>query len=219
MNNWDLYMLAHIPANKDVLSNWLTPEQFETELTAKNIMLIRDKIGLPQRYQPGTMRMGASASRTIETDLLPFLRVTEETLVSNETSLTDWYYINDFYTVDSISSEIISQQELGQRKNHPIRKATEKYPWAIITSNGLKIYPATVTACTVSYYRQPSKPYFATTVNEDGELVYDEANSNELEWSDQCKLEILNMILQDLGVNIEKQDLEQLAQKLVESGK
>lgn len=220
MNNWDLYNLVHLAANKDVLSNWLTPPQFELELIAKNIRLMRNLLGLPERYQPGTMQAGASGSRTLEIDLLPFLRTDPVEISNQETVISDWYYINDFYTDSSLASDIISLQELGQRINHPIKKATEKYPFAIITQNGLKVWPSTITSINLSYYRYPKPPAFATKVNVvTGEMEYDELNSEELEWADHNKLDIVHMILQDIGVNIEKQDLSQLAQKLVETGK
>src|SRR5665811_597245 len=100
-------------------------------------MCIRD------RYQPGTMQAGASASRTIETDLLPFLiggdKPVVVPVVNQQTAIDDWYYINDWYTSVSKSAEIISQQELGMRINHPIRKATTKYPFATISTKGLTI--------------------------------------------------------------------------------
>lgn len=218
MTNWDLYELLHLVANKDVKSNWLTPEQFEAELKAKNIRLMRDRLGLPERYQPGTAQAGASGSTVLENDLMPFLKLVNATVTNQETNLTDWYYINDFHTTLSIFTEIISQQELSGRINSPIRVASERYPFAVRINKGLKIWPNTIAQVTVSYYRKPVEPTFNTTVNPTtGFLEY--AASTELEWRDENKLDILYLIMQDMGVNIEKQDLSQLAQKLVEGGK
>lgn len=219
MNLFQLYELLHIAANKDVMSNWFTPAQFQLELQAKSIRLLRDRLGLPERYQPGTFSGGADASRVIETDLLPFFVESIQQVVNQETSITDWYYIDTYYTRNSIFPEIISKQEVPGRINHPTKKPTEEYPAAIVVAKGLKIWPNTVTSATVLYYKKPKDPVFATTVNADGELVYDAANSTELEWRDENKLDIIHLIMQDLGVNIEKQDLQQLAQKLVEGGK
>lgn len=222
MDNWQLYNLLHLVANKNVYSNWLTPPQFELELISKNIRLMRNLLGLPERYQPGTMQAGSSASRTIEIDLLPFLRNRNVAITDQETALSDWYYINDAYTDVSKAFDIISQQELGMRINHPIKKATTKYPFATITANGLKIWPATVTRINISYYRPPNTPVFNTKVNttdDIGALEYDKTTSIELEWKNDNRLDILYMIMQDMGVNIERPDLEQLANKLVEGGK
>jgi hypothetical protein len=226
MNNWQLYNLLHLVANKDTYSNWLTPDQFELELISKNIRLMRNLLGLPERYQPGTMQAGASASRTIEIDLLPFLiggdKPVAVPVADQVTDLSNWYYINDWYTSNSKAADIISQQELGMRINHPIKKATEKYPFATVSKKGLTVWPNTVKSIFISYYRSPASPVFKTKVNTTdnaGELEYDEAGSTELEWADHNKIDILYMIMQDMGINIERPDLEQLANKLVEGGK
>lgn len=219
MTNFDLYKLMHAIAGKDVYSGWLSPDVFQTLLQTENIRLLRDRLGLPERYQPGTFQAGGAASRVIETDLAPFLVFNESLPLTNgETNLTDWYYINDWYTANSITAEIISQQELGARIHHPILKQDTRYPYAIIISRGLKIYPKTISSISISYYREPVTPTFVTSVNiATGELMY--MPSTELEWNDDGKIDIGYRILQSLGVNTERQDVEQLAQKLVEGGK
>jgi len=218
MTNWDIYLLAHTVANKDVLSNWFPVDKFNAELKAKNILHLKNRLGLPERYQPGTMRAGASASRQIEIDLLPFLVKKQVQVLSGEAIVVDFFYINDFYTDVSIAPEIISQQELGQRIRHPLRKATSEYPWAVITQKGLSIQPSTTTEVYVSWYRNPQEPNMVTTVDSDGIMTYDQLNSTELEWSDTNKLAVLHMILQDAGIITSMPDLEQLAQKLTETG-
>jgi hypothetical protein len=49
------------------------------------------------------------------------------------------------------------------------------------------------------------------------ELVY--GTSVELEWDDPNKIGVLALILQDLGYNIERGDIEQFANKLIQTGK
>jgi len=220
MTNFDLYKLLHLVVNKDIYSNWIKPEEFELELKAKNIRLLRDRLGLPERYVPGTANAGPSATSIIETDLDPFLELKDVTVTNQETIITNWYFINDFYTSSSIVSEIISLQELSSRLRHPIRVEDTKYPFAIRTNKGLKIWPESITSATVSYYRRPTDPIFSTNVNsQTGELEYDSTASFELEWKDENKLDVLHLILQDMGVNIERQDVEALANKYVEGGK
>lgn len=220
MNNWDLYTLLHIVANKDVRSNWLSPSDFSKELEAQNIRVYSDLLGLRQRYRPGTMQSGSGASRKIDGDLSPFQEIQLLPVASQEVTVTDWYYIDDFYTENSIFPEIISKQELGTRLNSPTKTPNEKYPVGIVTEKGLKLWPASVTSATVIWYRNLKKPVFSTTVNPTtGLLQYNPSLSVELEWRDDVKLDVLALIAQDMGVNIEKQDLAALAQKQVESGK
>ena len=221
MNNYQLYKLLHIVANKDVHSNWLTPEQFDLELKKGNIRVLRDRLGLPERYQPGTARFGSGATRVIDTDLAP-IQAEKEVTFANQVSanLDNWYYIDDFYTSTSVFPEIISRQMLGTRLNSPRKKPNEKYPVAIVVKEGLKIWPETITKATVVYYKRPTEPSFLTTVDTStGEMIYDSVNSAEMDWNDEMKIDVLHLIMQDMGVNVEKPDLEQLAQKLVETGK
>jgi hypothetical protein len=219
MNLFQLYELLHIAANKDVMSGWFTPEQYQNELLSKNIRLMRDKMGLPERYRPGMFASGSGATRMIETDLVPFYVDAPQTITSQESNISDWYYINSFYTADSVFPEIISNQELANRIKHPTKTPNTEYPAAIVVKKGLKIWPASVTRANIIYYRKPKDPKFVTSVNADGELIYNAANSVELEWRDDCKIDIIHLIMEDLGVNIERPDLEQLASKLVEGGK
>lgn len=221
MTNWDLYNLVHAVANKDVYSNWLKPSDFEVFLKTFNIRLLRERLGLPERYQPGTFQAGASASRIIENDTVPFLVNTDnQTVVGGVATMEDWYYINDWYTDGSLSAEIISQQEVGPRINHPQLAPTAQYPFATIVQAGLKVWPTTITSIHVSYYRKPVDPVFVTIIDETtGEMTYDATNSVELEWDNDNKIGIAYSLLQALGINIERADLSQYAQKLVEGGK
>lgn len=220
MTNWDLYQLLNVVANKDVNSNWLPPTEFDVELKKGNIRVMRDRLGLPERYQPGTFQAGSGASRVIDTDLAPVGVISEQTLTNQETNISDWYYIDGFYTKTSRFPEIISRQMLGTRLNSPRKTPNEKYPVGIIVKGGLKVWPDTLDKITVIYYKRPTEPVFKTSVNPaTGELMYSSANSVEMDWNDEVKIDVLHLIMEDMGVNIEKQDLEQLAQKYVETGK
>jgi hypothetical protein len=50
-------------------------------------------------------------------------------------------------------------------------------------------------------------------------LAYDHAASVELEWDDGNKLDIMHLILQDMGINLSRGDVVQFANKVVETGK
>ena len=221
MDNWLLYKSIHIAANKDMGSNWFPPDQFEIELVLNNIRLMRDKFGFPETYVPGTFHSGSGASRVIDTDLLPFQEIKEYALnEKNETNISNWYYIDDFFSEKSIFPEIISKQSLGTRVNSPIRKATDEYPFAILIEKGLRVWPSTTKKINVVYYRRPRDPVFKTKVNTiTGFIEYDPVGSVDLEWKDESKIDIIHFILQDVGVSIEKSDLQQLAYKLTSQGK
>jgi hypothetical protein len=220
MNNFDLYQLLNFIVNKDVYSRAITPDQFDVELKSKNTRLMRKRLGLPETYIPGAANEGAGVTRITDTDLLPFLVEQTANPVSGIVTLTsNWYYILDWYTATSITADLMGYEEISNRRNNYITKPTTLHPAAYIVKAGLKVLPTTITGVTVIYYRKPADPVFATTVGADLRLAYDAGSSVELEWDDGSKQDILYMILQDMGVNIERGDVQQMAAKLIQTGK
>lgn len=227
MNNFQLYKLLNFIVNKDVYAKAIGPDVFDLELKAKSLRLLRKRIGLPEAYVPGQANVGVGTTRISDKDLLPFF-VEEKIAVNNGTlTLSDgWYYILDFYTDQSITSDLIGYEEVSSRLRNPITAPTCEHIVAYIVPVGLRIFPQTSAGLcassnkvTVVYYRKPETPVFATVVDPVSlELEYDSDNSVELEWDDGCKLDILHMILQDMGLNVERGDVQQMAAKLIQQG-
>lgn len=223
MNNFDLYNLLNFIVNKDVYAQAIRPQDFDLELKAKNIRHLRKRIGLPETYIPGSANEGVGVTRIGDKDLLPFLVEEDLAPVNQVIELnSNWYYILDWYTTASITSDLVGIEEVSNRIRNYITAPTATHPCAYIVPSGLKVYPADLTAAvTVIYYRQPATPVFQIkdTTATSLEVEYDEDNSVELEWDDGNKLDILYMILQDMGLNIERQDVVQIAAKLIQQGK
>lgn len=221
MNNFQLYKLLNFIINKDVYAQAIKPDEFDLELKSKNLRHFRKRLGLPETYIPGTANEGAGVTRLTDRDLLPFLVEEIKNPVSGVITLTStWYYINDFYTDISITSDLISLEEVSNRLRNYITAPTSLHPAAYIVPQGLKVFPVTITNVTVNYYRTPATPVFQTITNTTTlDIEYDTTNSVELEWDDASKFDILSMILQDMGVNVERWDLQQIAAKLIQQGK
>jgi hypothetical protein len=222
MTNFGLYQLLNFIVNKDVYSRAITPDQFDLELKSKNLRLMRKRLGLPETYIPGAANEGAGVTRLTDTDLLPFLVEQTVNPVSGIINLAaNWYYILDWYTSTSITSDLMSYEEISNRRNNYITKPTTLHPAAYIVKAGLRVLPTTITGVTVVYYRKPLDPVFTTVTDPVTlRLAYSPPPASvELEWDDGSKLDILNMILQDMGLNIERGDVQQMAAKLIQTGK
>jgi len=220
MNNFDLYKLLNFIVNKDVYAQAMSESEFELELRAKNIRHFRSRLGLPEGYRTGSVVQAVESTRINQTDLTPFLVDGAYTVTNGKVNLPGTAYILDYYTASSRSSEIISYQEISSRLRDPQTKPTEKDLVAYIVKNGMKVYPTSIASVNVLYYRSPVDPVFKTFVDtETLELTYDFADSVELEWDDGNKLDIMHMILLEMGVNIVRGDVVQIASKLVETGK
>lgn len=220
MTNFDLYRLLNFIVNKDVYAQAMSEGEFELELRSKNLRHFRVRLGLPEGYKTGDVTKAVESTRINQSDLTPFLTTGSFANVNGLVTVTGWYYILDFYSASSRSADIISYQEFSSRVRDPQTKPTAKDLVAYIVKEGLRVLPATVTPVSVIYYRKPVDPVFRTLTNPQTlELEYDPVNSVELEWDDANKLDIMHMILQDMGVNIVRGDIVQYANKLVETGK
>lgn len=220
MNNFDLYRLLNFIVNKDVYANAMSEMEFQLELQAKNLRHFRVRLGLPEGYKTGDVTKSVESTRLNQSDLTPFLMEGSFASVAGRVTLPGWYYILDYYSASSRSSEIISYQEVSSRIRDAQTQPTTKDLAAYIIKEGLRVFPSTVTPLTVLYYRKPVDPVFKTVINPTTlVLEYDHASSVELEWDDGNKLDIMHMILLDFGINIVRGDVTQLANKLVEQGK
>lgn len=224
MNNFDLYRLCNLIVNKDVYANAMSDVEFDLQLKAKNILLFTSK--LPSEKSINTQQIGTGATRASQHDLSPFLIDTSFSISGtgfvNTIGLYEagLYYLEDYWTATSKTSEIISLQEVAARLASYIKPPTSTDLVAYIVEGGFKILSITSGTVYVLGYRLPEVPVFAVTTNETTlVMTYNSGASTELEWSDGCKLDILYLILQDMGVGIERQDVTQLANKLIQAGK
>lgn len=223
MNNFDLYRLLNFIVSKNKYAQSIREPEFEAELQAKNLRHFRKRLGLPENYVPGTV--GVNANRITDRDLLPFFVEGEYTVsaTNGDVLLPGWYYIEDYYSSSSRSSEIISHQECSARLRNALTAPTTKDLVAYMIKKGLRVFPfgtGGVAKVNVMYYRQPQSPVFRVITNPTTlEMEYNFSESQELEWDDGSKLDILTMILADYGLNIQRQDVTQYANKLIETGK
>lgn len=224
MNNFDLYRLCNLIVNKDVYANAMSDSEFDLQLKAKNILLFTSK--LPSEKSINSQLVGTGVSRASQHDLAPFLIDTTFSISGtgfvNTIGLYEpgLYYLEDYWTATSKTSEIISLQEVAARLASYIKPPTSTDLVAYIVEGGFKILSVTSGTVYVLGYRLPEIPIFAVTTDETTlVMTYNSGASTELEWSDGCKLDILYLILQDMGVSMERQDVTQLANKLIQAGK
>lgn len=222
MNNFDLYRLNNLIVNKDIYANAMSDSEFDLQLKAKSNLLFTSK--LPSQKSVDTQSAGTGVTRASQHDLSSFLvDPTSAGFTISSTGLVTvegLYYLEDFWTGASETSEIISLQEVSARLKSFIKPPTAINLVAYIVSVGFKILSVTSGTCFVLGYRLPLVPAFAVTTDPTTLIMsYNSGASIELEWNEGCKLDILHLILQDMGVSIERQDVTQLANKLIQTGK
>lgn len=216
MNNFDLYQLLNLVVNKDVYANAMSDSEFQLQLQAKNIAKFMDE--LPTRKSIDGQSAGAGVTRMTQHNLSPFIIDDDFTITSGVANVSGLYYLENFWSATSKTSEIISFQEAASRIKSYIKPPTTTDLVAYPVDGGLKILNVVSGTIHVLGYRLPTTPTFIVTTNETT-LEMEYLSSVELEWNDGCKLDILYMILQEMGVTIERNEVSQLANKLIVTGR
>lgn len=106
--------------------------------------------------------------------------------------------------------EIVNEEELINRLNSQVVPVTVFDPVGVIKENwGVQLYPDQPAAGVVMYLRKPVTPYYAYSLVSGRVIVYDQANSVQLEWSDKDIETIILIALNGLGINLSEQDVMQ----------
>lgn len=74
-------------------------------------------------------------------------------------------------------------------------------------TRAFRLYPASSYNGNVTYLRRPAKPVFAYTLISGRVIVYDSANSTQLEWGEQHINAIVIKALATLGINLSDNEL------------
>lgn len=109
--------------------------------------------------------------------------------------------------------EIVNEEELIYRRNSQIVPVTVYDPIGIIKQNwDVQLYPAQPAAGIMTYLKSPTPPYFAYSLMSGRVIVYNEADSVQLEWADKDIESILLIALNGIGINLSEADVLQWSQ-------
>lgn len=174
------------------------------------------------------LRPGYGMSQMTHDSLLPFkaqyiftngtsvdglitLPTNYESLITVETVVMDGSVII-YPTVD-----LLNEAQISERKSSQLVAISTKYPAGLLLVdntagkvNKFQIYPAQPNAGTVYYFRRPVAPIFIYT--ESGRTItYDQDNSTQMEWDDMSIEKIIFITLGLLGINLQADEVIQIA--------
>ncbi len=104
--------------------------------------------------------------------------------------------------------KLINEDERAERLNSQRDPVTATNPIGEqIAERTFRLYPAGVYNGNVTFLRRPVKPVMAYTVISGRVIVYDSANSTQLEWRESEINSVVLKALQTLGINLSANDL------------
>ncbi len=158
--------------------------------------------------------------KRVRNDLLPFQVRATVTLTSGIGNLPDDFEQEiEGWAVDANSvKRVLTFKESGffrERVLDPVDPPTVTNPMANIYQDSVRkieVAPATITSITLSYFKKPTKPYYAT-VYQNGQSIYSDADSVDVLWTDVLHDFIVRNSLMILGLNMRDGQVQRAGQE------
>ena len=212
----------------------IVPEQWELMLHVAQLKHYKRKLGLPEEYRPGQPMptQAFEITKRISDDLSPFMveigrngQLPLPVSAQGEATLpADFFYptgiLYNLITPKGIKPKnvpLLTDKEWNETMSSQIIKKTKQYPIANIKNGYIRFAPLNLQFVDFTYLREPVRPVYAFT-NTGGLMQYDNANSVQLEWDELNQLDIMYMLLGDLGVVVSKKEIVDYGEKVKERG-
>jgi hypothetical protein len=102
----------------------------------------------------------------------------------------------------TVEVKLLEDDEYGIRLGSTIKPPTNEYPIARFSGNTAYFAPSTTLLPILHYIKKPSGARFGYTLNADGDPVYDPSTSQSWEAPTDCHNELVEMILQYVGIHV-----------------
>jgi len=210
----------------------LTPKRFSELLHVAQLKHYKRKLGLPEEYQVGMPlpRQVYDVTQKITEDMRAFKVNMDGS--SNALQFTDGVAMLpfDYYYPSSMAAFInydvgtyvrpviiVTDQRWDEMHGNFVDVPSDEYPIANFQTNSVRIAPKEIRLAKFIYLRMPNKPEYKVTVS-GNKNIYDPVNSVQLEWDEINQLDIMYVMLADLGLPMLRQDVFQIAEKHKQQG-
>lgn len=170
--------------------------------------------GIKTYYQLGKAmpRIAPGMNKIIDQQLLPFL-VTDATLTFASGVFTlpgDVEYI-DTVLAGTKQAKWKPYNLISAYLDSSIDVPTADYPIYTDVATGIKIYPDSVSAATLTYLKTPATVHWGYTLSGGRTPTYDAGTSVNFEWGESHKLSLITKILGYIGISVRDVELKQMA--------
>ena len=104
--------------------------------------------------------------------------------------------------------ERVESWEFSHRLHHSIETPTAEYPIGCYFGTQIKFEPKNIQFVNFTYISKPPDVVYATK-EQNGMKVYDPDNSVELLWDEQNQIEVVRLLLEQLGVIVSSEQIKQ----------
>ena len=201
----------------------LTPKRFSEMLYIASLKHYKRKLGLPEEYQPGMPlpRQSFDITQKITEDLRPFkVDMSGNGMLmfyNGRASYPDRYYYPSSMSAMRDDGRLkrvrfVTDQQWDEMMGNYVDVPNDEYPIATFQNDHIQIAPQNITKAKFVYLRLPNRPVYAVKLNGNAS-VYDSHSSVQLEWDEINQIDIIAILLSDLGLSLKREDILQIAEK------
>jgi hypothetical protein len=108
---------------------------------------------------------------------------------------------------------IMNKNERANALNSQTDPVTQQSPIGeVIAPRFIRIYPAAGYTGKITFFKRPTRPQFVYQLISGRVIVYDAANSVQIEWPEDWQNAVLLKALSSVGINMTEQDITQWAE-------
>jgi hypothetical protein len=96
-----------------------------------------------------------------------------------------------------------------ERQSNPATTPSFRYPIINYKNGYARVRPQSVKKVYLTYLILPTDPVYAQKVS-GGVNVYDSANSVQLQWTEDCQVDVMRIVLEQLGIKMGRGDIYQV---------
>lgn len=197
---------------------YLSPDDFNMAVNAAQRQYLNFLTGETAEFNQGTRRPAGGFSNDVTTggSLSNFLKESDLAITAQLAGQpSDFYKISAMRTIDNdYAIKRVGADKIYAYVNNPIDNPTLVDPIYTEIGTNFKFWPSSLASAKIIYFRKPSDVKWAYT----GDLVYDAANSVQLEWPENDHMDIVYRTLGIIGINLKDGDLIRISQTVKNDG-
>lgn len=217
----DMYEICQYALNK-AQNGYLKPDQFNLLVGQSQDSYLAFLLGEFQQYQYNSAksRISYSENEPIRQRVTPLIY--NYRLHVDATGFSP--YPGDYIQTDTMLTyggynriTFVQQDRLFSYYNSKIDPIATN-PIYLIEDKGFRFFPQSISDARLSYVKNPTRIYWAYTLDVNQRPVYDAAHSEQPVWGRMDILEIIARILKLVGVSLQVSQVEQYANQITNTG-
>lgn len=235
MNLQEVFDFINFIINKEQSGKFISPEEFTLLLRNNSIKFFKKYYDVPEEYQVGQplsriqWEITIAAKKRLQRFMITASAANGNALTVDSDGFADlpddiFYY--DYFNTDLGVGRIVKGYEFDSISQNPITFPTDKRPIATIRNTKIQFLPTNLTNLQFHYLRYPNEPNYDYYIDQNDNVIYlapgetspptgtppnKPSESVELDWDTESVWDIIQYILEDVGIGVDRGDVIQYA--------